>query len=113
MRKYRNQPVEIDGIRFDSKAEARRYGELKLLESAGAISRLEHHPVFLLEEGFRDDTGKRWGPIRYEADFEYRENGRHVVEDVKGGRATQTQVFKLKAKLFRKRHPEIELRIVG
>ena len=32
--KYRNEPTSVDGIRFASKKEAWRYGELKLLEKA-------------------------------------------------------------------------------
>src|SRR5690349_10457622 len=40
-RKYNNQPVEIDGRRFDSSAEGTRYWELKRLEEAGEISDLE------------------------------------------------------------------------
>jgi len=35
MTKYHSTRVEIDGIKFDSKAEAERYQELKLLEQAG------------------------------------------------------------------------------
>ena len=40
-RKYHNKKVTIDGITFDSKKEARRYQELKLLERAGEIQNLE------------------------------------------------------------------------
>jgi hypothetical protein len=43
MTKYHAIPTEIDGIRFDSKAEARRYGELMLLEMGGVIRELELH----------------------------------------------------------------------
>ena len=39
--KYSARPTEVDGIRFDSKAEARRYTELRTLEKAGEISHLE------------------------------------------------------------------------
>ena len=40
MSKYRNIKTEVDGIVFDSKAEARRYAELRLLEKANEISDL-------------------------------------------------------------------------
>lgn len=40
-RKYRNKKVEVDGILFDSKKEANRYMELKLLEKAGEITDLK------------------------------------------------------------------------
>ena len=46
MLKYRNIKTEIDGIKFDSKKEAKRYSELKMLESASAINQLELQPQF-------------------------------------------------------------------
>lgn len=36
--KYRNKPIWIDGIRFDSIREGNRWQELRLLERAGEIS---------------------------------------------------------------------------
>lgn len=100
-RKYGNVPTVVDGIRFDSKAEAKRYGELKLLERAGEIRDLTCHPSYPIA-----------GKACYVADFAYIEGGRQIAEDVKGGQATKTPTFRLKAKLFRERHPDIELRIV-
>ena len=41
MNKYNAVKVNVDGITFDSKKEAERYSELKLLERCGAISDLE------------------------------------------------------------------------
>ena len=35
--KYHNKKVIIDGIKFDSKKEANRYQELKLMQRAGKI----------------------------------------------------------------------------
>ena len=98
--KYGNVPTLVDGRRFDSKAEANRYRELCLLERAGTISDLECQPRYVL------GTGKR--PPVYVGDFAYIEDGKPICEDVKG---VQTAVFKLKAKLFRERYPDIELRI--
>lgn len=94
--KYRNQPVTEDGHRFDSKAEHRRYLELKLLVAAKEISRLDVHPRFEIEV-------KGYFICHYEADFAYfdeREQQR-IVEDVKGMR---TDVYRLKAKLMRACH---------
>ena len=48
MLKYRNIKTEIDGIKFDSKKEAKRYSELKMLESTSAINQLELQPQFPL-----------------------------------------------------------------
>lgn len=92
MSKYRNQPVEIDGIRFDSKAEARRYQELILLERAGEIKDLVLQPRFPIAV-----KGKL--VCTYVGDFQYwdRSADRLVCEDVKGMR---TAVYKLKKKLL-------------
>lgn len=90
--KYRNEPVEIDGIRFASKAEGRRYQELKLLQRAGEISELRLQPDYKLQvNGHAICT--------YRGDFSYlTKTGLPVTEDVKG---IETPVFKVKARLFR------------
>lgn len=102
--KYGNHKVIIDGITFDSKAEARRYNELKYLVQRGHITDLIVHPVFELQAGFTDALGRRHRAIGYEGDFQYTEAGKTVVEDVKG---VKTDIFKLKEKLFRFRYPDI------
>lgn len=93
VRKFRNVPVEIDGIRFASKAEGRRYSELKLLERAGEIRHLE------LQRRYQLTAFDGTKVAVYVADFDYteRRTGQHVTEDVKG---IATPTFKLKAKLF-------------
>ena len=106
--KYKNKKTQIDMYIFDSAKEAKRYKELKLLEMAGEISNLELQPRFLLQESFRKN-GKTYRKIEYVADFKYIEKGKTIVEDVKG---VQTDVFKLKHKLFEKKYPELELRII-
>lgn len=108
MNKYKNKKVILDDYVFDSIQESRRYKELKLLLRAGEISDLELQPRFLLQESFKKN-GKTYRKIEYIADFKYIENGKTIVEDVKG---MQTDVFKLKHKLFEKIYPELELRIV-
>ena len=66
--KFNAQPTTVDGIRFDSQAEARRYAQLKALQAAGAISGLKVHPVFLLDPGFTD--GKTTArAVAFEGDF--------------------------------------------
>lgn len=90
MRKYRNTPIVIDNIRFDSKAEAKRYGELKLLERSGEISNLILQPRYPLYcNGVKVCT--------YVADFEYISADAATTEDVKG---VKTPVYRLKAKMF-------------
>lgn len=96
--KYRNQPITVDGIRFDSKAEARRYAELKLLEKAGEIAGLELQPRYALHSYGGEKVGA------YVADFRYVVPGNGtVVEDVKGA---ETQLFK-----WKRRHFEAEYHI--
>ena len=100
MSKYHSRKVIIDGHKFDSKAEAKRYSELKILAQAGAIKNLELQPRFELQEPFMCD-GKKYRKIEYIADFAYSENGKMIVEDVKG---MKTDVYKLKKKLFLKQY---------
>ena len=91
MNKYRAVKTIVDGITFDSKAEARRYGNLKILERAGTIDSLELQPRYDLVV-----NGSKCG--FYKADFRYNEDGRQVVEDVKG---MKTPVYNLKKKLIK------------
>jgi hypothetical protein len=106
--KFNAQKVRQDGYIFDSKAENRRYNELKLLHQAGAIHKLVIHPRYTLLDPF-EVKGIRYRSIVYEGDFEYIENGKRICEDVKGYR---TAVFGMKEKLFLNRYgDEIELRV--
>ncbi len=107
--KYGNKKVIIDGITFDSKAEAAYYNQLKILKKAGEIKDFEMQVKFTLVDRFKHPTRKRKngqsavvGAIDYIPDFVVEENDgtKHVV-DVKGHR---TPVFNLKAKLFVKRY---------
>lgn len=100
MAKYHNKRTTVDGITFDSKKEAKRYAELKMLEKGGAISQLVLQPRFELQESFKKN-GKTYRKIEYVADFMYRDNEKNVtiVEDVKG---IKTDVYKLKRKMFEK-----------
>ena len=89
--KYRNRVTNLDGIRFASEAEARRYSYLKIRLRIGEISDLELQPKFPIAV-----NDKRI--CNYIADFRYKENatGKVVVEDVKG---VKTPLYKLKKKL--------------
>ena len=105
-KKYKNQKVSYDGIIFDSKKEAGRYAELKLLEEAGEIKNLELQKTFTLIPAQRGEDGKVMErACTYKADFVYNERipggWRLVVEDVKGVR---TDVYKIKRKLMLERH---------
>ncbi len=103
--KYRAQKATIDGITFDSKKEARRWQELKLLEAAGQIRDLNRQVKFDLK-AYRASINHPAQPIKirsagfpngrlatWTADFTYVEDGKWTVEDVKG---MDTPVSRLK-----------------
>ena len=78
--KYGNKKtVTPDGVKFDSRAEARRWGHLCMQLRAGEISELRRQ-------------------VAYEPDFVYVEKGVEVIEDVKGVLTTE---FKLKRHLMK------------
>lgn len=110
MSKYHSTKTTIDGITFDSKAEAERYAELKLLERGKVITDLTLQPEFELIPAFRKN-GKTYRKTTYIADFMYFdvEKGKYVIEDVKG---YLTDIFKLKRKLFEFKYPQYEIKEV-
>jgi len=97
------------GFTADSFAEARRYGALLLLQRAGRIRELQVHPSYTVLPAFRDRRGRRHQAVAYEADFSYLEDGETVVEDVKGA---ETDVWKIKEKMFLYSHREIAFRVL-
>lgn len=104
--KYGAKKTVMDGILFDSKAEAKRYAELKLLERCGVICNLERQRKYVIVRKSR--YGRE---LFYVADFVYEENGKRVVEDVKS-KATATPVYRLKKRLMAEIHG-IEIKEVG
>ena len=107
--KYRNQKTITDGKVFDSRKEAMRYHELKLLEKAGEIKDLELQPRFTLLPSFRRD-GKTIRKIEYVADFQYKEaDGTKIVEDVKSEITRKNPVYRLKKKLLLYKYKDIVL----
>ena len=97
--KYGNRKVTRNGVTYDSMKEADRHSILKMLERAGKISRLERQVKFELIPAQKDPvTGKVIEyACSYIADFCYWENGKYVVEDVKG---YKTPEYKLKKKMM-------------
>jgi hypothetical protein len=106
--KYRNVKTTVDGVTFDSKAEAKRWGDLQLLERAGRISGLRRQVKFELAPAVVI-AGRKRPAVRYIGDFGYLETrtGEYVVEDVKG---IQTPVFRLKRHLMKHVY-DIEVRV--
>lgn len=99
--KYGNKRTVVDGITFASRKEARRYGELILLQKGRRISGLVCQPVIPLMV-----AGVRIG--KYIGDFAYIEGGRQVIEDTKGIR---TPVFNLKWRMVKALCPTVDWRI--
>jgi hypothetical protein len=101
-RKYLNKKTELDGYMFDSKREAERWAELKLLERAGDITDLKRQVGFVLAPAVRYTPHGRQKPaLKLIADFSYidlKHGGRVVVEDVKG---VLTTAFHIKRHLMK------------
>jgi hypothetical protein len=102
MNKFSAQKTEIDGLTFDSRSEANRYAQLKLMERGKAIRDLQVHPAFPLRV-----NGTLIGT--YKPDFVYTEGKRTIVEDVKG---IVTEAASLRMRVFMACFPTHELRIV-
>ena len=98
--KFGNVKTVVDGIEFSSKKEARRYGELQLLQRAGAISGLRVQPRYPLRVG--EDL-----VCTYVADFAYHDLSVvegdlfETVEDVKSEITRKHPVYRIKNKLFK------------
>lgn len=97
--KYRNIKVKVDGMKFDSKREAKRYLDLKQMQSLGLISNLRCQVKFKFEVNGKPlkCLAKGSKQLTYTADFLYIKDGIEIVEDVKG---FQTKEFKIKKALF-------------
>lgn len=96
---YINKKVVVDGIKFDSKKEARRYQALLLMQRAGEISDLELQPKFELVKGVKFSGDARAKPaVRYFADFAYTDTatGKRIVEDVKSPVTKEKPSYKMK-----------------
>lgn len=101
--KYANEKVKYDGYTFDSRKECQRYKDLCLMQEAGEIEQLEVQPKFPLKVDGRDvkirseryPNGRR---VSYYADFSYIlvKGKRRVIEDVKGAKAIDTPISRLK-----------------
>lgn len=99
--KYKNTKVVIDGIKFDSIKESKRYIVLKGLQEAGEISDLKLQPSFNIAKSVYLDGRKR-AIRKYKADFSYiNADGDYIVEDVKG---FKTPLYLLKRHLVKEIH---------
>lgn len=119
MNKYHSKKTRLsDGTVFDSRKEARRWQQLRLLESRGEIQDLKRQVEYELIpnqyeilERYSDKTGKRLKDekrlaerrVCYVADFVYTKDGETVVEDTKSP-VTRTKDYIIKRKLMRHIH---------
>ncbi len=98
--KYGARKATFMGLKFDSEGEASRYGELIILERLGKIHSLKRQVVYELAPAVKLHGEEKTKPaIRFNADFQYVEGGRIVVEDFKSD-ATITPVFRIKQHLM-------------
>ena len=95
MNKYHAKKEVVDGITFDSRHEAARYRQLKLMEKAKAIQDLQTQVRFPLIK-----KSKYGREIVYVADFVYYENGVMVVEDAKSAITKKNPVYRLKKRMM-------------
>lgn len=91
--KYSSQKTIVDNFNFDSKREAKRYVELKILERAGEIENL--HLQFRL-----DIVVNNFNIGFYKADFAYvdTKTKQQIFEDCKG---YKTPIYRIKKKLIK------------
>jgi len=110
--KYRNKKTTIGDITFDSKREAERWSQLRLLERAGRISDLRRQVAYVLAPSVKFAGARSAKPaIRFIADFDYFEAGARVVEDVKSAPTAKLPAFQMKRHLMKSIH-NIDVRIV-
>lgn len=91
--KYNNVKKEVDGKKFDSTKESKRYLELKSMVERGEISELHEQVKFTFAH-----NGVKI--CSYIADFTYSKNGKEVVEDVKSEMTKKLPVYKMKKKMM-------------
>ena len=102
--KYNARKVRVDGIAFDSQAEANYYCRLKLLLRAGKIDGFCRQARFVITEGRDGEKG-----TEYVTDFiVFYPDGKYRIVDVKG---VKTDVFRLKVKCMREKYPKLKIEL--
>jgi len=100
--KFNNIITRLEGYVFQSKVEANHYILLKFRQARKEIKNLRVHPKYILLD---KKPGQR--ALTYSADFEYVEQGRVVVLDVKSVATQKKQHYRDKVKLFKDRYPDL------
>lgn len=110
--KYKNKKIEIDGIKFDSTKEGKRYLVLKQALYDGKIQDLKLQVKYELIPSIKEEyvehlktkdrvkTRTLQLPITYTCDFQYMKDGELIIEDVKASPKMLPKEFVLKEKLM-------------
>lgn len=107
--KYNNIKTVVDGVEFDSIKEAEYYQKLKILKRIGEIKDFGLQPRYELQPTFKKNEVTHRS-ITYIADFIITNNdGTTDIIDIKG---VETQVFKIKQKLFEYKYPDLSLKVI-
>lgn len=102
--KYNARKVRVDGIAFDSQAEANYYCRLKLLLRAGEIDGFCRQARFVITEGRNGERG-----TEYVTDFVvFYPDGSYRIVDVKG---VKTDAFRIKVKCMREKYPKLKIEL--
>lgn len=102
--KYNSRKVWVDGIAFDSRAEADYYCTLKILLRVGKIDGFCRQARFIVTEGRNGEKG-----TEYVTDFVvFYPDGTYRIIDVKG---VKTDVFKIKVKCLREKYPRLKIEL--
>lgn len=96
--KFNARKTEIDGYRFASVKEGGRYWDLLMLQRAGDVKSFRVHPEYRLVV-----NGKDIGKMTLDFEVIWA-NGEITIEDVKGGRATKTEAYSLRKRVFEACH---------
>lgn len=109
-RKHRNQPVEMDGYKFDSKVERDEYFRLKLMRDAGRIRSLKVHWIFALF-AWVCETRKAQEIGEFTPDFYYYDINEHreVINEVKNPNDRKDAAYRLRLKIFRVNYSKIKI----
>ena len=91
--RYNNVKTMAQGVKFDSRLEARRFVYLKNWENLGFLNNLRMQVKFDLHG---DGQNKEWSNRKYIADFTYERNGALIIEDVKSSYTAQNETFRAK-----------------
>lgn len=110
-KKYKNKIIYYNNIKFQSIKERNRYMILNQAQKKGFIKELKMQVPYLLIDTIHY-KGKTYPKTKYYADFQYIENGKMIVEDVKSEITRKDKTYRIKIKLLLSKYPDIDFREV-